>query len=51
LSNYRLAKPFGIEEPLARIFTTLRRSRPTSEVPLGAALTGIAAVRSYTRPR
>ena len=36
-----MTKPFGIEELLARIFATLRRTRPASEAPLGAALTNI----------
>ena len=30
-----MTKPFGIEELLARIFATLRRTRPASEAPLG----------------
>jgi two-component system KDP operon response regulator KdpE len=36
-----MTKPFGIEELLARIFATLRRTRPASEAPLGTALTSI----------
>ncbi|HEX3958629.1 MAG TPA: response regulator transcription factor [Trebonia sp.] len=36
-----MTKPFGIEELLARILATLRRTRPASKAPLGAALTSI----------
>jgi two-component system, OmpR family, KDP operon response regulator KdpE len=36
-----MTKPFGIEELLARILATLRRTRPASEAPLGVALTNI----------
>ena len=36
-----MTKPFGIEELLARILATLRRTRPASEAPLSAALTSI----------
>src|ERR1700740_2786327 len=36
-----MTKPFGIEELLARIFATLRRTRPASEASLGTALTSI----------
>jgi DNA-binding NtrC family response regulator len=39
-----MTKPFGIKELLTRIISTLRRTRPASEAPLGAALTGTAAV-------
>jgi two-component system KDP operon response regulator KdpE len=34
-----MTKPFGIEELLARILATLRRTGPASEAPLGAAMT------------
>src|ERR1700746_1250825 len=36
-----MTKPFGIEELLARILATLRRTRTGSEVPLGSAPTSI----------
>jgi len=36
-----MTKPFGIEELLARILATLRRTRPASKAPLSAALTSI----------
>jgi two-component system KDP operon response regulator KdpE len=36
-----MTKPFGIEELLARILATLRRTRSASEAPLGVALTSI----------
>ena len=37
-----MTKPFGIEELLARILATLRRTRPAGEVPAGAVPTVIA---------
>jgi two-component system KDP operon response regulator KdpE len=36
-----MTKPFGIEELLARILATLRRTRPGSEIPTGTAPTTI----------
>jgi len=36
-----MTKPFGIEELLARISATLRRTRPDPDAPLGTALTSI----------
>ena len=36
-----MTKPFGIEELLARILATLRRTRPAAEAPAGAAPTVI----------
>jgi two-component system KDP operon response regulator KdpE len=36
-----MTKPFGIEELLARILATLRRTRPATEAPVGAASTVI----------
>ena len=36
-----MTKPFGIEELLARILATLRRTRPAAEAPAGAAPTDI----------
>jgi two-component system KDP operon response regulator KdpE len=36
-----MTKPFGIEELLARILATLRRTRPAAEAPAGAAPTAI----------
>jgi two-component system KDP operon response regulator KdpE len=36
-----MTKPFGIEELLARILATLRRSRPATSTPVGAAPTDI----------
>ncbi|HTR91448.1 MAG TPA: response regulator transcription factor [Trebonia sp.] len=36
-----MTKPFGIEELLARILATLRRTRPAADAPLGTAPTSI----------
>ena len=45
-----MTKPFGIEELLARILATLRRTRPAAEAPAGAAPTVITIGELTHRP-